>query len=78
MTATVGGYVLLLKLQDIIGEIGLCPHSKLNPAAHAKKQGTRLIKVGCKCGTIARMSRTAFEAMDWTCTTCEETIDEME
>ena len=43
-------------LNDIIHKIGEYPHSAINLNAKRKKQTTRMIKLECHCGYIARSS----------------------
>ena len=43
-------------LNDIIHKIGEYPHGAINLNAKRKKQSTRLIKLECHCGYIARSS----------------------
>lgn len=77
MTATVASDDLKIKLQKIVDKLGVFPHKSLNPSIGRKKQGTRLIKVGCECGVVARMSQTAIHTMDWQCGICNTTIKEI-
>jgi hypothetical protein len=57
MTATVAGETLLIRLREIITELGDYPHAKLTPI-NKKPQSTRMLKVECPdCGWMARTSR---------------------
>jgi hypothetical protein len=57
-TATVAGPALTAQLEEFAAALGAYPHAPLKPSAvKAKKQKTRLIKVGCDCGIIARMTQ---------------------
>ena len=70
MTATVAGKELTSKLKSIIKRVGKYPHKKLD-ITDIKKQSTRMIKVSCGCcGSIARMSRTAYETNQPICGSC--------
>jgi len=60
MTATEIGDDLKVTIQSWIDEIGNYPHSSLN-LLERKKQSTRMIKLFCDNGFIARASRTAIE-----------------
>lgn len=60
MTATEIGDDLKATIQTWIDEIGEYPHSSLN-LSERKKQTTRMIKLFCDNGFIARASRTAIE-----------------
>jgi len=60
MTATVVSDDLKATIQTWIDEIGKYPHSSLN-LSERKKQSTRMIKLFCDNGFIARASRTAIE-----------------
>lgn len=65
MTATVAGPELLIRLNDLIKEIGEIPHAALCPSeVTRKKQSTRMIKVKCSsCGYIARTSQTWLDTI---------------
>lgn len=78
LTATHAGEALADDLKAIIDQIGEFPHSKLNPSIGIKKQGTRLIKIGCDCGVIGRMSQSAIDGMSWDCSTCDQKVSEVE
>ncbi len=77
MTATHAGDKLKEQLQKIVHNIGKFPHKKLNASIDHKKQGTRLIKIGCDCGVIGRMSATAISEMTWKCVLCDQSIGEI-
>lgn len=60
MAATIAGKELLVEIKQIARCLGSYPHAALKPGSNPmiKKQGTRLIKVGCpKCDYIARVTR---------------------
>jgi hypothetical protein len=57
MTATVAGKTLLVRLHEIIAELGDYPHDKLTPI-NKKPQSTRMLKLECpNCQWMARTSR---------------------
>ena len=57
MTATVAGETLMIRLREIIAELGTYPHAKLTPKGK-KPQSTRMLKLQCgNCGWMARTSR---------------------
>ena len=60
MTATTSGPELTEKLKSILSELGPYPHAALN-LKDRKKQTTRMVKMLCDCGFIARASRSAIE-----------------
>jgi len=60
MTSSTSSKELLPTLEQIVKELGAYPHAAIQPKKNpfAKKQSTRLIKVGCpKCDYIARVTR---------------------
>lgn len=77
LTSTDAGPELKAKLEDIVLNIGAFPHSALNASVGQKKQSTRLIKIGCSCGVIGRMSQGAIDAMEWECRVCGENVGEI-
>jgi len=57
MTTTVAGETLMVRLRDIIAELGEYPHAKLTPKKK-KTQSTRMLKLLCPvCGYLARTSQ---------------------
>ena len=58
MTATVAGEALIVRLKELIGQIGPYPHARLVASNQPKTQTTRMLKVTCKkCGCVVRMTR---------------------
>lgn len=54
MTATHAGDALVVRLTEMVAELGEYPHAVLS-GNHAKKQSTRMLKMECEgCGFIAR------------------------
>jgi hypothetical protein len=70
MTSTVAGEELHTKLCGIAIELGDYPHAKL-VAGDRKKQTTRMLKVVCDCGNVARQSQTAYTEFGLICGCCE-------
>jgi hypothetical protein len=62
MTSTHAGDKMLAILAGIIGEIGEYPHAILSGNT-GKKQSTRLLKVECECGYIARVTAKWLESV---------------
>ena len=56
MTETVAGEDLLVRLREIETALGEYPHAKLTPT-NKKTQSTRMLKIICKCGWMARTSQ---------------------
>lgn len=56
-TATVAGADLLARLGDFAKDLGPFPHSALVPSKPLKPQSTRMIKMTCACGYLARTAR---------------------
>ena len=57
-TATYAGKELEGKLSIIVESIGLYPHEEFTPSdKEQKKQSTRMIKLECRCGYVARTTR---------------------
>ena len=58
MTATVPGEALIVRLKELIGQLGPYPHARLVASNRPKTQTTRMLKVTCKeCGCVVRMTR---------------------
>ncbi len=70
MTSTVAGEELHTKLRGIAIELGDYPHAKLT-ARDRKKQSTRMLKIVCDCGNVARQSQTAYAEFGLICGCCE-------
>jgi hypothetical protein len=60
MTATTESPELVATIKKWVSEIGKYPHDKVNFEGRTK-QSTRLLKLQCHCGFIARSSRGAFD-----------------
>ena len=73
MTSTVAGEELHTRLCGIAIELGDYPHAKL-VASDRKKQTTRMLKVVCDCGNVARQSQTAYSEFGLICGCCEITM----
>lgn len=59
LTATKAGAGLLLRLNELIAELGEIPSSPVTYTRLTKKQTTRLVKVQCSnCGYICRVTNT--------------------
>ena len=71
MTSTFAGKELHAKLAGIAIDLGDYPHAKLTPG-NQKKQSTRMLKVVCNCGNVARQSQTAYSEFGLICGLCEE------
>ena len=56
MTATTESPELKIKIEKWIKEIGIYPHAKMTLNDSRKKQTTRMLKLECHCGYIARCS----------------------
>ena len=70
MTSTVAGEELHPRLCGIAIELGDYPHAKLT-AGDRKKQTTRMLKIVCGCGNVARQSQTAYTEFGLICGCCE-------
>ena len=60
MTATHAGSELAERLGVLADELGPLPHGALSASAR-KKQSTRMLKLTCPCGMLARASRGAID-----------------
>ncbi len=56
-TATVAGPTLVAVLESIASTLGPYPHAGFDPKKITKPQTTRLRKVGCACGYLARITK---------------------
>ena len=56
-TATTAGADLLARLGEFVKDLGEFPHSAIVPTKPPKVQSTRMIKMTCGCGYIARTAR---------------------
>ena len=70
MTSTFAGEELHARLCSIAIELGDYPHAKLT-AGDRKKQTTRMLKIVCDCGNVARQSQTAYTEFGLICGCCE-------
>jgi hypothetical protein len=67
MTATNAGEVLMVRLREIVADLGAYPHAKLTPKKK-KPQGTRMLKLLCPaCGYLARTSQKWIDLGTPTC-----------
>jgi len=75
LTATTAGEALSARLAGIVDRAGPYPHAGLKASAASKaKQTTRMVKIGCQCGVIGRMSRAQIDASTWRCDDCGELV----
>ncbi len=67
MTETTAGETLLVRLREIVTELGEYPHAKITPK-DVKTQGTRMLKLLCgNCGYLARTSQKWLDMGTPTC-----------
>jgi hypothetical protein len=61
-TATHADEELLKRLESLATDLGPFPHSRLEPIAPPKVQSTRMIKMTCGCGYLARTTQKWLDA----------------